>query len=108
MILNDRLSEIERDPERFVREIGYNLGGGEIMAQTTVLPTRHADEFRLYVSQGNLITEMSPYSEDTEDMITQTGTHGDHARSIMLERIEQARIYLDLLERKVVTAHKAV
>lgn len=97
-ILNDQLDSIRRDPERFVAEISRGLRGDtHVVGQTTVMPTRHADEFRLYCSQYNSMVELSPWAQETIDLVM----GNPHAMTIVRERIDQARRYLDLLEGRL-------
>lgn len=68
-ILNDHLGDIERNKERFVTELAqaiHSMGRiTEIMGQTTVMKTEHADVHRLYFTYGNAIVELDrPWTED--------------------------------------------
>jgi hypothetical protein len=84
MILNDQLSDLERDPERLLAEIqrglhgekhrdhvfGMGNGGGSMfVGQTTVFPSVHADHFQVMVSRGNLAIQVGlpPHFEDLSD-----------------------------------------
>lgn len=60
-ILNDRLDELEKDPKQFVEELVQAIHSSkrqEIVGQTTVMPTCHADYPRLYITQHNSILEL--------------------------------------------------
>ena len=62
-ILNDRFSEIERNPDRFVTDIlaGMNHGGDRnFLAQTTVIPSHQADDIRVYFSGRNSFFDAYP------------------------------------------------
>lgn len=95
-ILNDSLSSIERDPQRFVDDIIHNLNSGtdHAVGQTTVMPTQHADVPRLYFTQGNAITELSRWASQTEELYRGS----DHGRKYVQGLIDEARQMLDSLE----------
>jgi hypothetical protein len=63
-VLNDQWSFIEKDPEKWVRQISAYRPDGYIPG-TTVMPTAHADVFRLYATHMNSIVELSEFSEET-------------------------------------------
>lgn len=66
-ICNDALHEIERNPEKFVKELVEAIQYGTmttILGQTTVMPTAHADQGRLYYTRANSITEISGWNKD--------------------------------------------
>jgi hypothetical protein len=96
-IINDGLGEIESHPEQFVEGINHHLNNGGTVAVgchancVEVMPSAHADIFRLYASRGNRMVELSPYNEKTRKQCT---THSDLIRS----DIETARSLLDQLE----------
>lgn len=94
MILNDQLDVIVRNPERFMTELSGNLRGGTILGQTEVMPTDHADVFRLYCSQGNAIYELSPWARRTMELVARD----DHGRSIIAGWSAQALHQLERLE----------
>ena len=69
-LLNDRLDEIQRNPEKFVKEVLHAMhdgndtdrAGAYVTGQTTVMRTAHADIHRLYMSHGNAMIDLtSPY-----------------------------------------------
>lgn len=97
-ILNDRLDAIERDPERFVRDIvhGLNDGTDRAIGQTTVMESRHADEPRLYLTHQNSIIELSPYSRRTKEL----DTYGPHSKAVIDRAIESAEYLLAALKTK--------
>jgi hypothetical protein len=67
-LLNDRLSEIKANPQRFVDEIlssTYQGNDGNVIGQTTVMPSAHADIPRLYITHRNGITDLS-YSHNLQ------------------------------------------
>lgn len=98
LILNDAWHVIKENPEEFVAGIGakMNYGGtvgvGNYANPVQVIESRHADEFRLYASHGNQITELSKWSKATQETMRR---FPDHIRA----DISTARIYLDELEK---------
>ncbi len=94
-ILNDQFDALQKDPEEFVRAIAHNMNGGNngqygerfLIGQTTVMPTAHADTFRLYATHQNMILELSPYAQETKAML-------DNDR------------HLDIVERMIVQAER--
>lgn len=49
---------------------GGDIGVANHVNPAYVMPTQHADVFRLYCSQANLITELSPWSKRTMEWAT--------------------------------------
>lgn len=98
-ILNDGFGELEKHPAAFVEGInramheGGTVAVGNHLNCVEVMPTQHADVFRLYASQGNAMVELSPWSRATMDLAT---THPDYLRSV----IKQAKRLLRDLERE--------
>lgn len=98
LILNDAWDQIRKNPEEFVEGIyekmnyGGTVGVGNHANPVQVIESRHADEFRLYASHGNQITELSPWSKETQETMRR---FPDHVRS----NISQARFFLDQLEK---------
>lgn len=97
-ILNDRLGDIERNPEKFVQQMvdAVHEPGFYVMGQTVVMPTAHADQFRLYATQANSIVELSKYGH---------APRGDRPhpspsqRKFLRTKIDQALRELDSLRR---------
>jgi hypothetical protein len=67
LVLNDRLSEIERDPEEFVKELCRMAGSGKARgphpidfhgSQSGVIETHHADQTAVILVGGNTATVM--------------------------------------------------
>jgi len=66
-ILNDRWSEIQNDPKKFVDEI-YEASAvgrhhnrfGYVTGQTTVLPAHHADDMRVLYAARNSFFDAYP------------------------------------------------
>tara|TARA_Y100000310_G_scaffold218778_1_gene220079 strand:- start:1754 stop:2269 length:516 start_codon:yes stop_codon:yes gene_type:complete len=65
LILNDRLGEIERDAENFVKEMCLQAGGGGNMgpapldfhrSQSSIIETHHADQTAVILVGGNTAT----------------------------------------------------
>ena len=99
-ILNDRLSDIEKDPKAFVNGIIENLYGGDTIGQTTVMRTEHADVFRLYCVEGNSITLLGAYDERDQGALCLARRDASGRR--LVERwIDYARDQLDRLEEKI-------
>jgi hypothetical protein len=66
-ILNDYLGDIRKDSDfsdKLVNMIG-SAGKGKINQGCTVMPTAHADVFRLYFTHENKIVEVSQFSAET-------------------------------------------
>jgi len=69
LILNDRLSEIEREPERFVKEMVYGIhlsGRPEDQVdfspgQSIVMSCEHADRVTILAVGGNCATIMGKF-----------------------------------------------
>lgn len=70
LVLNDRLSEIERDPEKFVEEMTYGIAragcsGQEQVdfhpGQSTVVSCAHADQVQIIAVGGNCATLMGSF-----------------------------------------------
>ncbi len=62
-----------------------------------VMRTAHADQFRLYSSHGNLMLDLSPYSETT----LRHATGPKHLRDYVDEQIAQAERSLEALKRRI-------
>jgi len=66
LILNDRLSDIEKDPEKFVKELSLMAGGGRAQgpaphdfhaaSQSGIIETHHADQTSVILVGGNTAT----------------------------------------------------
>lgn len=69
LVLNDRLGEIERNPERFVKEMlaGINRSGypdeqvDVYTGQTTVMSCAHADTVTILAVGGNCATKLGQF-----------------------------------------------
>ena len=68
VILNDTFDRLQKDPQWFVDFIRDNMNDGGDSRGVRVLPTRHADEFRLFGIHGNFTVELSPYSKETREL----------------------------------------
>lgn len=81
LIMNDALDALEEHPEQFVTGIVRQLhNGGDVSVggyvnAATVIPTAHADRFRLLASHGNLMLELSFNNERTRE-IARRDAHG--------------------------------
>lgn len=99
-ILNDALDQIQKHPEQFVQGIlskyykGGNVGVGNHANPVRVMRSGHADEFRLYAVHGNSMTELSPYSRETRELIE----NRPFVRDVFRGSIREARWLLDQLE----------
>lgn len=73
-ILNDRWDEIRRNPDMFVNQIySSSMSAGRepeyVIGQTTVAPTHHADDIRVYFSGRNMFFDSYPKKEWTKDRL---------------------------------------
>lgn len=99
-ILNDGFGELQRHPEDFVKGINQRMMEGGSVAVgnhancVTVMPTAHADVFRLYGSHGNLMLDLSPYCRDTLEL-------AKRRPDIVKQYIETARHLLERLESEI-------
>jgi hypothetical protein len=69
-ILNDRLNEIQNNPQEFVDQLTRAIQIGkeaDIIGQTTVMPTMHADVDRVYYTHGNSIIDLSSFPRGKSD-----------------------------------------
>lgn len=75
-IYNDRLREIVKNPEQFVRELNNVSRSYQktqtIFGQTKVQQTRHASNPAIYVQMGNTCCLIDPYSDETRDLANQS------------------------------------
>lgn len=100
LILNDRLGDIERNPQQFVKDLTAAISSGAdsvrhyVLGQTEVMPTAHAGVFRLYGTQANRIMELSPRSADTMEL-------ANRDPQSVLDWIQAARVQMVALERVV-------
>lgn len=72
-ILNDRLDEIERNPEKFVKEISRSINFDEnnyyVTGQTTVLQSHHADQAEvIYAGQNCWVSFGRSYKMTREQL----------------------------------------
>lgn len=78
-IYNDCASQIEIEPEKFVKKLKMGCDGvltrdkdsesfgiGYCANVVTVQKPRHADDHTCYVHMGNTVVEMSPFSKETK------------------------------------------
>lgn len=97
LILNDGFDQLEKHPEQLVAAIRERMmdgGDGRVgchLNAVQVMPTQHADVFRLYSSQGNAMVDLTRWSRATREL---GETHPDLLASL----IRQARWQLDDLE----------
>lgn len=91
-ILNDRLSDIERDPARFVADIirGTNHGGERyFFGQTTIHPSHHADTAHVYLAARNSFIEAyPPRNADAQEL------------SWRLDKLKEMRQYIALCTKE--------
>lgn len=111
-LLNDRLDEIRRNPEKFVNEVFQALHEGNdaerargcyVTGQSTVMRTQHADVPRLYITHGNAILDLSyPWSAKTEIL-----RYGDEEKRIRFmtqyykDQIKEAKKMLREWEKNI-------
>jgi hypothetical protein len=77
LLLNDSLSELEHQPELFVKQLvravqeSYNKGKGHsyVVGQATVTETHHADDRRIYTQWANNIFDVSPYGSEMRKLL---------------------------------------
>ncbi len=95
-VLNDRLHDIKKNPERFVEDIwdGVYDGADHAFGQTTVMRSDHADVPRLYLTHQNSILELDRWSRRTMEY----AKRGESDRVRIRGSIERARHMLDNLE----------
>lgn len=105
LILNDGLEDIRKDPVRAVEGIHSmiaqgkegSVGAGNHANPIYVMQTQHADVPRLYFTHGNSITELSPYSRATLDLVRDGGFRRDH----VIKSIRKAEMMLKDLKRAI-------
>lgn len=96
-VLNDGMDQLRNNPEEFVDGLldhyydGGTYGVGNHGNVVQVARSRHADEFSLYSVHGNALVELSPYANDTKELVERLP---DEVRA----RIRAARDLLDRLE----------
>jgi hypothetical protein len=68
IVLNDRLGEIEREPEKFVREMVSSISAfgmrdeeRDFLGQSTVMSCAHADVVTILAVGGNCATTMGQF-----------------------------------------------
>lgn len=96
-ILNDRWSEIRKEPAKFVEQIyesSMNMGRSTewVIGQTTVARTHHADELKVYSAHQNSFIEA--YPERGLDA-RRLGMH--------LADLKRMQIYLKACEKETLT-----
>lgn len=103
-ILNDHWHRIKEDPEGFVAFINETMHSGSERGrgfyQTRVHASHHADDARLYFSEGNWFTSLNEY-EIEEELRARIGETDDWVLDLYLSRIESARRMLDGAEQYV-------
>lgn len=93
-ILNDRWSEIRKDPANFVEQIyqsstTYGRVPNYIIGQTTVAKTHHADDMKVYQAHGNSFFEAYPEKDF------------DQRRLLLhLKELKAMRSYLKICEQE--------
>lgn len=100
-ILNDRLSEIVDNPKLFVEELYDAIAGMKqksILAQTTVMPTAHADVPRFYYTHGNSIVELArPWLKEDKDRVAAHKDYYLEAVKLAKQELQEFKRYLDAL-----------
>ncbi len=85
MILNDNWHNIKKDPQAWVDSIDRVMNsGGDARFQTAVMKTEHADIMRVYVTQGNSITELSPYNKEVIELAAKTSWYKDYLLNLII------------------------
>lgn len=96
-ILNDGLSDIEKHPDEFVQVISDKImtgGTGRVGCHLNcveVMPTAHADTYRLYGTHQNSMIELSRWNDRTRALVE---SHPEVVKSF----IDKARDELNSLE----------
>ena len=106
LVLNDGWDQAKKHPEHFVEAVDFYVQGrtygrpgpvGHHANMVSGLRTAHADQHRIIVSHGNLMSEMSKYNAETMEL----ATRNEFGKKEILGRITQARWYLDQLEKEI-------
>lgn len=107
LLLNDSLDVLAKHPDEFFRGLIEKMdrGGGDISVQghanpAYVMPTAHADIFRLYCTWQNGIIELSPYNAETMQMGT---SDKEYLRKYLESVMQQAQWTLDSLRERLET-----
>ncbi len=90
LILNDCFSEIERNPEQFVKELKMAINSMQerrILGQTIVTQTHHADDIMVYAVGRNSITNISVIPKKYDEYLEQT--------------CKTAKVYLNAVMKKL-------
>ena len=99
MVLNDSLHDIEKNPERFVKQIVDGIHeGGYNGNHVQVMPTAHADTPRLYHTHANMMLDLSPWSHKTMEYAT---SDREHLRDMVDAAIQNAEYYLKKLKERI-------
>jgi hypothetical protein len=104
LILNDGLDHIKKHPEEFYQGLiekmydGGDVGLGGFVNPVTVMPTQHADIFRLYCTHANSILELSPYNKRTMQLLTDGK---QFQKDYVLNMISRAEDELDKLREAI-------
>lgn len=110
-ILNDAFDQIQKDPEGFVADIsrkmhdGGDFSAGMYCTAGTVMRSEHADVFRLYVTQGNSIMELSEWNREVMRLAT---SDKQYLRDIVDADIARAEKQLRDLKKAVKQARAEV
>ena len=68
-ILDDSYELCRKIYEASARGVTTTIGHGDNCNLIKLQRPRHADDHTLYVHMGNTVSEMHPYSKDTEDLM---------------------------------------
>jgi hypothetical protein len=104
LILNDGLDHIEKHPDEFYQGLcekmhdGGDVSLGGFVNPVHVMPTAHADVFRLYATHGNAILELSRYNKETMRLVTEGK---DFQKRYVLDMIASAERELDDLREQI-------
>ena len=111
-ILNDQFDQIVKDPKRFVEGIRRAMTASvdypaHVIAQTTVHPSHHADDPRVYFAYRNAFLNLGEYGVE-ERLMTTSRVPDDFTLTLFEEEIgkairmlESSKHYVRYLREKV-------
>lgn len=107
LILNDGASYLKEHPVEFangvyremMRGVGADVAVGPHLNCVHVMPTAHADEFRLYATHGNMITDLGAYKGYAE--FVDICSRGPEIKDYMLGLIRKAEDNLKQMKKQL-------
>jgi len=100
LIRNDGWAHLQENAQEAIDGMYAKMReGGEVAVGTfcnpiTVMPTSHADVFRLFANTGNTLFELSPWARDTRDFAA-----NKWGRKILRQAAKEAKYNLKELEK---------